>query len=56
MKTHLTIVVGHFYNISYMFLIYIPQNIDQICLAIFGMLCGNIEKLELSKIPLHMGV
>ena len=48
---HLNVVVGHFCNISYMYL----QNIDQICYAIFDIFCGNIEKLELSKILLHMG-
>ena len=45
-------VLGHFYNISYMYL----QNIDQICYASVGILCGIIEKVELSNILLHMGV
>ena len=51
-KGHLNVVLGHFCNISYMYL----QNIDQICHAIFGILYGIIEKVELSNILLHMGV
>ena len=51
-KGHLNVVLEHFCNISYMYL----QSIDQICHAIFGILCGTIEKLELSNILLHMGV
>ena len=42
----------HFCNISYMYL----QNIDQICHAIFGIIGGTIEQLELSNILLHTGV
>ena len=49
-KGHLNVVLGHFCNISYMNL----QNIDQICHVIFGILCGIIEKVELSNILLHM--
>ena len=48
-KGHLSVVVGHFCHISYIYL----QNINQICHDIFG---GNREKFELSKILLHMGV
>ena len=51
-KVHLNVVLGHFCNISYMYL----QNIDEIYHAIFGILCGIIENVELSKILLHMGV
>ena len=52
-KGHLNVVTSrHFCNISYMYL----QNLDQICHAIFGILCGIIEKVELSNIVLHMGV
>ena len=51
-KGHLNVVLGHFCNISYMYL----QNIDQICDEIFGILCGITEKVELSNILLHMGV
>ena len=32
------------------------QNIDQICPVIFGIICRNIQKLELSIIILNMGV
>ena len=49
---HLNVILEHFYNISYMYL----QNIDQICHAIFGILCGTIEKLELSNTLLQTGV
>ena len=51
-KGHLNVILQLFFNISYMYL----QNIDQICHAICGILCGIIEKVELSNILLHMGV
>ena len=51
-KGHLNVVLGDFCNINYMYL----QNIDQICHAIFGILSGIIEKVELSNILFHMGV
>ena len=51
-KGHLNVVLGHFCNISYTYL----QNIDQICDAIFDILCGIIEKVELSNTLLHVGV
>ena len=51
-KGHLNVVLGHFCNISYMYL----QNIDHICHAIFGILYGIIANVELSNILLHMGV